>query len=87
MHSPANELANSGRFAPEASSVRGAMGWCAEAITATYSIAVTPPAVTTVRLAGHRALVENTGTVHSKEKSHETHRIGNRTAARERGPL
>ena len=55
--------------------------------TATYSIAVTPPAVTAVRLAGHGALIGNTGTVYPRENSNETNRIGNRTAARERGPL
>ena len=86
-HSPANESVDRGRFAHEASNVREAMGWLAEAITATCSTAVTLPAVTAVRLAGDGALAENTGTVHSREKSHETHRIGNRTASRERGPL
>ena len=39
------------------------MGWRAEAITAAYSIAVTSPAVTAVRLAGDGALIGNIGTV------------------------
>ena len=41
------------------------MGWRPEAITASYSIAVTPPAVTAVRLAGNGTLIGNTGTFHS----------------------
>jgi len=41
------------------------MDWRPEAIIAACSIAVTPPAVTAVRLAGDGALIGNTGTVHS----------------------